>query len=96
MSRAHRRHGQMKLRLSPQEGGAFTRWQLTGSTVTTMPRQELRRLLQTLSFWSGWPVELVLPADAATGAWFDWWTAAIDATPVDHLVVRFDLMEHRR
>jgi len=55
------------------------------------PTRELRHLFRKLSFWSGWPIELVLPADAATDAWFDSWTTAIDRVPVDHLHVRFDV-----
>lgn len=95
MSRTrNNRPGQIRLQVRPQHGGAFTRWRLTGSLVTTVPHRELRLIFQKLSFWSGWPVELVLPADAGTAAWFEWWTAAIDATPEDHLSVRFSLTEH--
>ena len=93
MSQTKKGLGQMQLHLSPQQGDAFTRWRLTGSTVTAIPHRELRRLFRTLSFWSGWPVELVLPVDVQTAAWFECWTEAIDATPADHLTVRFDVRE---
>lgn len=91
MKRTRRKPGQLRLRLSPQHGGAFTRWHLTGSTVTPIPMRELRLLFRKLSFWSGWPIELVLPADVATVAWFDSWTAAVDPLPEHLLHVRFEL-----
>jgi len=91
MRRTRSNPGQIRIYLTPQHGGAFTRWRFTGSLVTPIPTRELRHLFRKLSFWSGWPIELVLPADAATDAWFDSWTTAIDRVPVDHLHVRFDV-----
>lgn len=86
-----RRAGQIILRLRPQHGGAFTRWQLSGSLVTAISHRDLRQLMRKLSFWSGWPIELVLPAAAATAQWFEVWTHAIDHVPAAHLEVRFEV-----
>jgi len=59
--------------------------------ATAIPAGELGSLFRMLSFWSGWPVGLVLPADAGTGAWFAWWSDVIAQMPADHLQVRFAL-----
>ncbi len=83
--------GQCALHLRPANSGAYTQWRLYGSLVTTVPLTQLRPLFRTLSFWSGWPVELVLPADAAVANWFTWWSEIIAQIPERHLHVRFAL-----
>ena len=81
--------GQFRMILKPLLGGSFTQWRLFGSTVTPVPHAEMQRLIEQLSFWSGWPVELVLPVDIGADAWFEWWTNAMTDIPADHLQVRF-------
>jgi hypothetical protein len=83
--------GQCRLYVRPQYSGAYTRWRLSGSLATTVPTTELRPLFRTLSFWSGWPVELVLPADAGMDDWFTWWSETIAQIPERHLHIRFML-----
>jgi len=85
------RKAQCSLYLLSENGGAHTRWRLYGHMATAIPAEELRSLFRMLTFWSGWPVELVLPVEAGTGAWFAWWSDAIAQVPVDHLHVRFAL-----
>jgi hypothetical protein len=85
------KYGQCRLYVRPQNRGAHTRWRLSGSLVTTLPTVQLRSLFRTLSFWSGWPVELVLPADSVAAGWFAWWSDAVAQIPADHLHVRFVL-----
>jgi hypothetical protein len=86
-----RRPGQISIRLRPQCDGAFTRWQLSGSTVTTAPPEQVRDLMRMLSHWSGSPVELVLPAEDGSAEWFDWWADTIAPLPARRLEVRFAL-----
>ena len=88
--------GQCRLYVRPQNRGAYTRWRLSGSLVTTLPVTQLRPMFRTLTFWSGWPVELVLPADVGTADWFAWWSDIIAQVPADHLYVRFALRSSRR
>ncbi len=83
--------GQFRLHVNPIRAGSFTRWRLTGSVVTAIPHHQMRRLIESLSLWSNWPVELVLPVDVATANWFEWWAEVIDVIPEDHLYVRFKL-----
>jgi hypothetical protein len=80
---------QFKIHIRPENGGAYTRWRLSGSLVTTVPVRQLRWLFRMLSFWSGWPVELVLPAAVATADWFTWWSDVVALVPEPHLHVRF-------
>jgi len=90
MSQAqNKRRGQVRIYVEPQYSGNFTRWRLTGSFPTPVPHQMLRQLFKKLSFWNGWPVELVLPVDVGTVAWFDSWTDAIANIPAHHLQIRF-------
>ena len=84
-----KRAGQFHIRLQPQHGGAFTQWCVVGSTPTAVPSWQLDRLMQALSFWSGWRVELVLPVEVETVAWFSWWDGALTDIRPEHLRVRF-------
>jgi hypothetical protein len=86
----------IRLHLRPSEDGLFTRMRLSGLVVTSVPARELEQWIQQLSRWSGGPVELVLPVDAGTAAWFDYWTSAISELPADRLQIRFVLHRHRR
>lgn len=81
--------------MSPQRGGAFTRWRLCGSFVTALSSRELRWLFGKLALWSGSPVELVLPAAERTDAWTDFWETVVDRTPAHHLDVGFELPKDR-
>jgi len=83
-----RKQGQFHLHLSPLCCGSFTRWRLDGSVATPMPGREFGRVIRTLGFWSGWPVELVLPVAVETACWFEVWSDAIAAIPEDHLKLR--------
>jgi hypothetical protein len=80
-----------KLHLQPLNDGSFTRLRLCGSVVTAIPPCELRRWVRQLSSWSDSPVELVLPVDVGTVAWFELWSYAISDIPARHLQVRFTL-----
>lgn len=86
----------LRLHLRPSEDGLFTRMRLSGSVVTSVPPEELGQWIQQLSRWSGAPVELALPVDSGTAAWFDCWTSAISELPADRLQIRFVLHRHRR
>jgi hypothetical protein len=83
------KQSQLQITLKPLHDGSFTRWRLCGSVVTAVPHTQMRRLFKQLAFLSGWPVELVLPVDVGTAAWFEWWTDTIVDIPADHLQVRF-------
>jgi len=94
-TKSKRRPGQIRLHITPQRGGALTRWRLTGSLVTAVPCRELRHVFGKLSLWSGSPIELVLPAGDAPDTWRDSWETAIDRVPEPHLEVRFELSKLR-
>lgn len=87
---------EFKLYLKPMEDGSLTRLRLCGSVVTALPPCELSRLVRQLSSWSDAPVELVLPVDVGTVAWFELWTYAISEIPARHLQVRFTLKRRRQ
>ena len=94
--KTHRRSpGQIRLHITPQRGGALTRWRLTGSLVTAIPYRELRHVFGKLSLWSGSPIEIVLPAGNAPDTWRDSWETAIERVPEPHLEVRFELPKLR-
>jgi len=82
------RQGQMRVRLQPLDGGAFTEMQLCGTVPTALPPQVMRQLVSTLSFWSGWPVVLALRAEVATAGWFEYWCDAVSGIPARHLELR--------
>ena len=87
---------QFKLYLQPLNDGSFTRLRLCGSVVTAIPPCELKRWVRQLSNWSGSPVELVLPVDVGTVAWFELWSYAVSEIPARHLEVRFALKRRPR
>jgi len=86
---AHTRPGQFHIRLHPACGGRFTEWRISGSTPTAIPSWHLRRLMQAMCLWSGWPVSLALPAEVETARWFSWWTDALADVPPEHLHVDY-------
>ena len=88
-----KKRAQFHMHLFPQQGGEFTRLHLHGSIVTAIPHSEIHRLLEKLTLWSGWPVDLVLPADTLEVDWFDWWTDALWDAPEHHHEVRFEVAQ---
>src|SRR5512137_1336616 len=86
-----------KLRLQSWHDGSLTQLHLSGSVITAPPAVELHPWIGQLSNWSNAPVELVLPADAGTVAWFELWGDAVSNIPVRHLQVRFiSFQRHHR
>lgn len=84
-----RKPGQFIWHMKPQHRGSFTQWRLSGSVPTVVPGGQIRQVIRTLWFWSGWPVELVLPVAVETAPWFEWWTGAVATIPEEELRVRF-------
>ena len=83
------KNGQLKLHLLPTEDGSFTELRLAGSVVTALPPCELRRGFRQLASWNDGPVELVLPVDVGSVAWFELWSDAVSEIPAHHLQIRF-------
>jgi hypothetical protein len=79
----------MRLKLIPLNGGAYTQLSLRGPLPTALPPQLMRRLLSAMSFWNGWPVDVVLFVDAQTAGWCEAWTDVLCAVPERHLQVQF-------
>jgi len=88
--------GQFQMQLSPLCGGSFTRLRVCGALPTALPARELARLTARLALWSGWPVQLALPVEGVTDAWFDFWTDAATRVPAHRLELRFTLTPRRR
>lgn len=80
-----------KLRLQPSCDGSSTRLQLCGSVMAPKPPRDLGQWLRQLSRWTDAPVELALPVDVGTAAWFESWTDAVAELPAHHLLLRFTL-----
>ena len=77
------------MQLLPLHGGSFTEMRLRGAVPTALPSATLRRLFAVLSFWSGWPVVLVLSVDLATAGWCEIWSDALRDVHEHHLEIRF-------
>ena len=82
--------GRFHVRLRPEHQGSFTHWSISGSTPTSLPPWLLRRLMRAMAFWSGWPVELVLPVALETAPWWQWWADALAEAPDEDLHIRFE------
>jgi hypothetical protein len=85
-----------ELHVTPLHDASSSRLRLCGAVATAAPERTLRRWLLQLSRWSGCPVELVLPVDAGTAAWFESWTDAVSELPAHHLQIRFTLQRLHR
>jgi len=83
------KQGQFRVRLRPCCGGAFTQLRLSGCVPTAIPPRLAKQLTEILTFWSGWPVLLALPAVDATAGWCDLWADCLKDIPVRHLEIRF-------
>lgn len=90
------KNGQFKLHLQPTHDEAFTELRLSGSVLTALPPCELRRWVRQLSSWGDAPVELVLPVDVGSVAWFELWADAFSKVPARHLEARFALERPHR
>lgn len=75
------RNGQIRARLFPQCGGSFTRLVLCGALPTALPKWELRRLIERLSLFSGYPIECVLSVDKEAASWCEWWSELLVGMP---------------
>lgn len=90
------KHGQMKVQLSPQNGGAYTRLRLCGSVPTAVPRKTAAQLVRGLSLWSGWPVECVLSVEREAACWCEWWTDLLADISVHHLKLRYCIRQGKQ
>jgi hypothetical protein len=82
------KNGQFLLTLRPQYLGSYTRVHLTGSVPTSIPPQQIQRLIHGLAFWSGYSVACALCVDAEAVGWCDFWSDALAALPEHHLQIR--------
>lgn len=86
------KNGQMKLRLSPEHGGAYTRLRLCGFVPTGIPQRTAAALARGLAFWSGWPLLCVLSVDREAASWCEWWTDLLAGIPGDLLELRYEIV----
>jgi len=86
------KNGQMKIALTPEHGGAYTRLRLSGSVPTAIPRRTALWLARGLAFWSGWPVRCVLSVDREAACWCEWWTDLLADIPERHLELRYHVI----
>ncbi len=84
-----KRPGQFRIHLRPEQGGAYTRWRVTGSVPSAVPAWQLERLMKMIAFWSGWPVELALSVDRQTAGWCERWADALADIHPEQLRLRF-------
>ena len=75
--------------LSPLVGGAYTKFRITGTIPTAVPARKLKRLVEELSFWSGYLVECALSVEREGASWCEWWTDRLAVIPERHLKVSF-------
>jgi hypothetical protein len=85
------RQGQMVIQLRVVQGGAYTELRLRGAVPTALPTRLVRRLMEILSSWSGWPVALALSVEADTAGWCEFWSDVLSSVPARHLEIRFTL-----
>ena len=76
---------QFSISLTAHRGGAYTVIELSGAVPTSDLVPRIRQIIGSLSFLSGHPVELALPAEGVEGWWFDWWADAVADIPEHHL-----------
>ena len=72
---------QIKIWLSPLNGGSFTRLRLVGSMPTALPVWEIRQLVERIRFFSGSPIAFVLSAGLEEANWSEWWTDLLAGIP---------------
>jgi hypothetical protein len=84
----------MTLKLHALHNGAYTQLKLTGPMATGMPGKDLRRLIATLAFWHGGPIDVVLCCTLDTAGWLEVWDEALAAVPARHHRVRFLINRH--
>lgn len=75
----------MRVRLWPVNGGASTRFQVSGTIPTAMPQSLPREIIYGLSLWGGCPVSCVLCVDREAARWCAWWTELMAGIPGRHL-----------
>jgi len=83
------KNGQIKVWLSPLNGGSYTRLRLYAALPTALPVWELRHLAERMSFFSGYAVQCVLSAGLEEANWSEWWTDLLAGIPGRLLDVRF-------
>jgi hypothetical protein len=82
--------GQFRARLTPVCNGQFTRLQLTGVVPSSVPIQQVAKLVRALELWSGWSVECVLCVDRENPLWCEWWSDLLAGIPERRLKVRYE------
>lgn len=92
---AKKRAGQFHIRLQSRHRGRFTQWRACGSVPTTLPKQQLQHLMEMITYWSGWPVELVLPVEVDTAGWCELWADALADVPAEYLHLRLVVCRRR-
>ena len=83
--------------LTPMDGGANTKFRLSGIIPTSVPQMLSRQLIYGLSFWSASPVSCVLCVDKESAAiWCEWWTELMAGIPARHLDVSYLIQRTER
>ncbi len=83
------KRNRFKIHVQRSRDDSVTKLRICGLVMTPLPPGWLRSLASLLARYSGESVELVLPVDAGTDAWFVSWCDAISETQGHHLHVRF-------
>lgn len=81
--------GQTVVRLRPVAEGAYTEFSVCGVVPSSIPYGVMSRLLRGLSFWSGYPVRVVLSVDILTASWLECWTDVLGRVPESHRKIIF-------
>jgi hypothetical protein len=98
MRKCRMRKCRIKAQLTPMEGGAYTKFRLSGIMPTSAPQMLSRQLIYGLSFWSASPVSCVLCVDKeeTAASWCEWWTELMAGIPGRHLDVRYLIQRTER
>jgi len=83
--------GKFRVWLSPVHGGSYTQVLLSGVLPSVLPIKELRKLVDRLSLFSGYPVECVLSVAKEEAGWCEFWTNTLGSIPAQVLEVRYQV-----
>lgn len=83
----------MTMELRPLHEGAYTQIRVRGPVITTPAPRAVRRILASLAFWHGGPLDIVLSVAGtnADACWAELWDEALRDVSARHAEIRFEV-----